>query len=242
MHATGTLSAEADDDATDDDASPSFLEWFLESFVKIIGYASAVYEAYPSTCVAILQCCAILACLAIAMFCCNRVPLTDDRQSSVQVRIGNGLTVDVRTSGRDRAAVQPARDARPGTQVRGARPKTATRPKVEEDDERAQSPGAHDAPSSSSGVPGSSSDKPRGKDRAPGEHSAGSTEIPNARQVPRHRAPPPQHEDGVWISTSQGYAFHKIGCGKLNQSTGVTEVTRAVAIEKGYRACRICKP
>ena len=115
-----------------------------------------------------------------------------------------------------------------------------SRPKFDEDDERAQSPGAHDAPSS--GVPGSSNDGAGGVARAPSERSEGSSEVPHARPVPRRRAPPQQSADGVWISTSQGYAFHKIGCGKLNQSTGVTEVTRTVAIERGYRACRICKP
>eukprot|EP00439_Symbiodinium_sp_Y106_P069179 s3370_g11.t2 len=153
----GTLSAEADDDATDDDASPSFLEWFLESFVKIIGYASAVYEAYPaypSTCVAILQCIAIRACLTVASFCCSRASTAENRQWSVQVRIGNGVSIDVRTTDR---------------------PKTASRPKFDEDDERAQNPGAHDAPSS--GVPGSSNDGPGGVARAPSERSEGSSEV-----------------------------------------------------------------
>ena len=179
--------------------------------MKIIGYASAVYEAYPaypSTCVAILQCIAIRACLTVASFCCSRASTAENRQWSVQVRIGNGVSIDVRTTDR---------------------PKTASRPKFDEDDERAQSPGAHDAPSS--GVPGSSNDGPGGVARAPSERSEGSSEVPHARPVPRRRAPPQQSADGVWISTSQGYAFHKIGCGKLNQSAYANLMDAKTALE-----------
>ncbi|CAE7780604.1 RE1 [Symbiodinium sp. CCMP2592] len=47
MQATGSLGAEDGNDANDDDATLSFLDAILESLVQIVGYASAVYEAYP---------------------------------------------------------------------------------------------------------------------------------------------------------------------------------------------------
>ncbi|CAE7041880.1 unnamed protein product [Symbiodinium sp. CCMP2592] len=225
--ATGSLGAEDGDDAKDDDATLTVLDAILESLVQIVGYASAVYEAYPSTCVAVCQCVAITAFLMCAFMCCGR-RMTDVPEASVQVRIASGVAVDVRTS-------RSEPKAKAGEQVRGARPKTASRPKIEDDDERAQSPGAHEV---HAGRPGSSNDVLRSNSEASGR----SERIPKARPIPQRRVPQARSADGVWISTSQGYAYHKATCGKLNQSLGVTEVSRAVAEERGYRACRICKP
>ncbi|CAE7730403.1 RE2 [Symbiodinium sp. CCMP2592] len=227
MQATGSLGAEDGDDAKDDDATLTILDAILESLVQIVGYASAVYEAYPSTCVAVCQCVAITAFLMCAFMCCGR-RMTDVPEASVQVRIASGVAVDVRTS-------RSEPKAKAGEQVRGARPKTASRPKIEDDDERAQSPGAHEV---HAGRPGSSSDVLRSNSEASGR----SEKIPRARPIPQRRVPQARSADGVWISTSQGYAYHKATCGKLNQSLGVTEVSRAVAEERGYSACRICKP
>ncbi|CAE7566837.1 RE1 [Symbiodinium sp. CCMP2592] len=227
MQATGSLGAEDGDDANDDDATSTILDTILESLVQIVGYASAVYEAYPSTCVAVCQCVAIAAFLMCAFMCCGR-RMTDVPEASVQVRIASGVAVDVRTS-------RSEPKAKAGEQVRGARPKTASRPKLDDDDERAQSPGAHEV---HAGRPGSSSDVLRSNSEA----SERSEKIPRACPIPQRRVPQTRSADGVWISTSQGYAYHKATCGKLNQSLGVTEVSRAVAEERGYRACRICKP
>ena len=49
-------------------------------------------------------------------------------------------------------------------------------------------------------------------------------------------------DDEVWVSGSQGYCYHKAGCGKLNQSHTVTSTTRSEAEARGYRGCRICHP
>ena len=38
-------------------------------------------------------------------------------------------------------------------------------------------------------------------------------------------------KDVVWVSTSQGDTFH-VGCGKLNQLAGVTEITQSCNREK----------
>ncbi|CAE7346162.1 RE2, partial [Symbiodinium sp. CCMP2592] len=135
MQATGSLGAEDGNDANDDDATLSFFEAFLESLVQIAGYASAVYEAYPSTCVAVCQCVAITAFLMCAFMCCGR-RVTDAPEASVQVRVGSGVAVDS-------VDVKTARVAEPKAkavvQVRGARPKTASKPVCDDDDERAQS-------------------------------------------------------------------------------------------------------
>jgi len=103
MQATGAFSAESEDIDDHDDQSllDVILEWFLEGYVQL----SALYAAYPATCVAVLQCIFLLTCLCCAAYCCRGH--RNQSQSSVQVHVGNGVTIDVRTT--DRFSV-PLRD------------------------------------------------------------------------------------------------------------------------------------
>ena len=102
MQATGAL-GEPDESHDSDEQSylDGILEWFLECFVQV----NALYAAYPATCVALLQCIFLLACFCCAMYCCRKP--YGGHQSSVQVHVGDGVTIDVRTS--DRFSV-PLRD------------------------------------------------------------------------------------------------------------------------------------
>ena len=69
-------------------------------------------------------------------------------------------------------------------------------------------------------------------------------QIPRARREPvRPKAKAlSRADDEVWVSGSQGYCYHKAGCGKLNQCNSVTSTTRGEAEARGYRGCRICRP
>ncbi|OLP84192.1 hypothetical protein AK812_SmicGene34962 [Symbiodinium microadriaticum] len=129
--------------------------------------------------------------------------------------------------------------------MRGAKSKGRTRPKDHGDGERAQSPGAHDVGfdrwdrqlivSCASGyhwkLEGAGHLR-LSVSHTPSERSRSESDVLRARPVPRRRVPASQLEDGVWASTSQGYAYDKATCGKLNQSSDVTEITRAKAAEK----------
>ena len=135
--------------------------------------------------------------------------------------------------------------------MRGAKSKGRTRPKDHGDGERAQSPGAHDVGfdrwdrqlivSCASGyhwkLEGAGHLR-LSVSHTPSERSRSESDVLRARPVPRRRVPASQLEDGVWASTSQGYAYDKATCGKLNQSSDVTEITRAKAAEKD----KTCKP
>ena len=74
--------------------------------------------------------------------------------------------------------------------------------------------------------------------------SASEHEFPRARREPvRPKAKALNRaDDEVWVSGSQGYCYHKAGCGKLNQCHAVTSTTRREAEGRGYRGCRICRP
>ena len=74
--------------------------------------------------------------------------------------------------------------------------------------------------------------------------SASEHDFPCARREPvRPKAKAMNKaDDEVWVSGSQGYCYHKAGCGKLNQSHTVTSTTRGEAETRGYRGCRICRP
>ncbi|CAE7496760.1 RE1 [Symbiodinium microadriaticum] len=74
--------------------------------------------------------------------------------------------------------------------------------------------------------------------------SASEHELPRARREPvRPKAKALNRaDDEVWVSGSQGYCYHKAGCGKLNQCHAVTSTKRSEAEARGYRGCRICRP
>ena len=142
------------------------------------------------------------------------------------------------------------------TPVRGARPKSVRKPVLTSDDERTMSPGAHDATSAAHGghgMPVGSSDNPgslsfhmplagANVSQARSSHSEaeGEDRVPHARRVSGRRAPPAV--DHVWVSASQGYAYHRESCNKLRQASSAVKIPRPKALEKGYRPCKICKP
>ena len=93
-----------------------------------------------------------------------------------------------------------------------------------------------------------------GSKRSTGEGSAYASSVSGSanehEQFPRARREPVRPKakagnragDEVQVSGSQGYCYHKAGCGKLNQCHTVTATTRGEAEARGYRACRICRP
>ena len=189
MQTAGALGA---DDGHDDGDDESFLERFLNCVIMIVGYGYAAYDMYPGTVTCVLQVVMILACLLIATRCFVHRPSAE---------ASPGVTMNI-TCGTGPSEVPQASVP----QVPGAKPKGKTKRIVHSEDERAQSPGAHEAPRDNR--PGSSTDGNLhvrvSVSRADSEQTErSSNEVPNARPIPRRRTRPQRHDDGVWVSTSQ---------------------------------------
>jgi len=54
-------------------------------------------------------------------------------------------------------------------------------------------------------------------------------------------APPGDKDETVYI-TKRGCCYHKKNCGTLKRSKKIEEVKKSVAVKRGKRACKICKP
>ena len=83
-----------------------------------------------------------------------------------------------------------------------------------------------------------------------GMSAASGTDVPVLNAVPegvpaaRSKATPKAGArlDSVWTPRGGGKKYHRIGCGKLNCSHRVDEVTVAEARARGYTACKVCQP
>ena len=262
MQASGAFSAESEDIDDHDDQSllDVILEWFLEGYVRL----SALHAAYPATCVAMLQCIFLLTCLCCAAYCCRGH--RNQSQSSVQVHVGNGVTIDVRTTDRfsvplrDPAALGPKA---PGTP---ARPMQVTTDDEFEGDAipyMQQSRDRKDVVAARRGARSKAMSSPRSRveSEARGSEDPAPTPVPPAPATPSVAPPTPKDEmmpvpptpkaararphsepGKVWVAPTGGKRYHKIGCGKLHSATTVNELTREQAIHLGYTSCGVCKP
>jgi hypothetical protein len=53
--------------------------------------------------------------------------------------------------------------------------------------------------------------------------------------------PPIQTDPVVWV-TQSGKKYHTESCRTIQKSKNLISMTKTEAIEKGYEACKICKP
>ena len=58
------------------------------------------------------------------------------------------------------------------------------------------------------------------------------------RRKPRVKEP----VNPVWVAGEYGKKYHMIGCGKLNGSLEVSEMSEEEAIAKGMKPCSFCNP
>ena len=81
--------------------------------------------------------------------------------------------------------------------------------------------------------------------------SSSGTDVPVLNPVPegvpaaRSKAAPKQvarRLETVWIPRGGGKKYHRMGCGKLNCSHRVDELTVQDARARGFTACKVCQP
>ncbi|CAE7234246.1 unnamed protein product [Symbiodinium natans] len=241
-----TPSSGQPDQDDDSDENTGLFHQCLMFFFTVLECFGDFLSQYPSVASAGLQVMLLIVCMFAASCCCRH---REPEALSVQLQVGNYanyVEADARLSkgprtgaaGRFHKVLKAPEESAPGTPARPL-PLGSDDSDVPEEHRKAAARGARSKAKSS---PRNRDEQARGSDEhAASESSEVIEEVPQARRRPKAAARPARVPD-VWVSTRQGYAFHRIACTKLKHSDGVTEISRREAVEKGYTPCRVCRP
>ncbi|CAE7452725.1 unnamed protein product [Symbiodinium natans] len=211
-------SGQPDQDDDSDENTGLFHQCLMFCFTVLECFGEFLSQ-YPSVASAGLQVMLLIVCMFVGNYA-NYV--------EADVRLSKGPRTG--TAGRFHKVLKAPEESAPGTPARPL-PLGSDDSDVPEEHRKAAARGARSKAKSS---PRNRDEQARGSDEhAASESSEVIEEVPQARWRPKAAARPARVPD-VWVSTRQGYAFHRIACTKLKHSDGVTEISRREAVEKGY--------